>query len=66
VLIITLPFKGGRLNILKTLYKVYIKQVLNLEHLKVFSYIVYLILLKNKHSYYFIYKYKPGYIFIKI
>jgi len=47
--ITALPFKGGRLSILKTLYKVYIEQVLNLEHIKVFDYIAYLILLKGKH-----------------
>ena len=49
MLIIALPFKGGRLDTLKTLYKAYIEQVLNLEHIKVFSYIAYLILLKSKH-----------------
>ena len=44
-----LSFRDRRLNTLKTLYKVYIKQVLNLEYIKVFGYIVYLILLKGKH-----------------
>jgi hypothetical protein len=47
--IIALPFKGERLSILKTLYKAYTKQVLNLEHVKVFGYIVYLIMPKGKH-----------------
>jgi hypothetical protein len=49
VFIIALPFKGGRLNTLKTLYKVYIKQVLDLKYIKVFDYIVYPILFKGKH-----------------
>ena len=47
--ITTLPFRGGRLSTLKTLYKVYKEQVLNLEHIKAFGYIAYLILLKGKH-----------------
>ena len=47
--ITALPFGGERLSTLKTLYKVYIEQVLNLEHIKVFGYIAYPILLKGKH-----------------
>jgi hypothetical protein len=50
VSIIALPFKGGRLGTLKTLYKAYIEQVLNLEHVKAFGYIAYLILFKGKYS----------------
>jgi hypothetical protein len=47
--ITALSFRGRRLSTLKTLYKVYIKQVLNLEYIKVFDYIAYLILFKGKH-----------------
>ena len=47
--ITALPFKGGRLGTSKTPYEAYIEQVLNLEHIKVFDYIAYLILLKGKH-----------------
>ena len=49
MLTMALSFKGRRLGTLKTLYEVYIEQVLNLEHIKVFGYIAYLILLKGKH-----------------
>ena len=44
-----LSFKGRRLGTLKTLYEVYIEQVLNLKHVKVFSCIAYPILPKGKH-----------------
>jgi len=44
-----LPFKGKRLGTLKTLYKAYIEQVLNLEHIKVFGCAAYPILSKGKH-----------------
>ena len=40
----TLPFSNSRFNIAKTLYKAYNNKVLNLANLKVFGYIVYLIL----------------------
>jgi hypothetical protein len=44
-----LPFKGRRLDTSKTLYKAYIEQVLNLEHVKAFGYAAYPILPKGKH-----------------
>ena len=39
-----LPFGDNRFNTTKTLYKAYNNKVLNLVNLKVFGYIIYLIL----------------------
>ena len=59
-----LPFKGRRLGTSKTLYKAYIEQVLNLEHIKAFSYTAYPILPKGKHPQHFTFRHRPGHIFV--
>jgi hypothetical protein len=61
-----LPFRGGRLGTLKTLYKAYIEQVLNLEHVKAFGCAAYLILPKGKHPQHFTFRHRPGHIFVGI
>jgi hypothetical protein len=59
-----LPFSDGRFSIAKTLYKVYNDKVPNLANLKVFGYIVYLILQKGKHLRHFEPRHRLGFMFI--
>ena len=66
VFISALSFSDGRFSITKTLYKAYNNKVLNLVNLKVFSYIIYLILQKGKHLRHFKPRHRPGFIFIGI
>ena len=61
---IALPFGSGRLGTLKTPYKAYTKQVLNLEHVKAFSCAAYPILPKGKHPQHFTYRHRPGHILV--
>jgi hypothetical protein len=65
VLINILLFNKDILSIIKTLFKIYIEKILNIENLKAFSYIIYLKIKGIKPRKLFP-RYRPRFIFIKI
>jgi len=65
VLINILLFSKDILSIIKTLFKVYIKKILNIEKLKAFGYIIYLKIKGAKPRKSFP-RYRPRFIFVEI